>query len=240
VPREQRPFRVDVLPNRVTFEEAWTHRASDEPRPLWAMVGVGGDELTAVALDLARTPMAMVGGPPRSGRSTVLLSVVESLLRGGTDVVIAAPRPSPLRYLADRDGVRGVLTGADLTREELEPLMEAGEPGASVVLVIDDGELLKDVEAKEYLKSLQRTGADRGMAIVLGGDSSDIGSGFSGWQVEMKGRQGVLISPTGITDGELIGVRVPRSSLGTQTTLGRVFAHLGDGELRTIQVPLPG
>jgi S-DNA-T family DNA segregation ATPase FtsK/SpoIIIE len=56
----------------------------------------------------------------------------------------------------------------------------------------------------------------------------------------MKGRQGVLIAPSGITDGELIGVRVPRSSLGAQTTSGRVFAHLGDGELRTIQAPLPG
>jgi hypothetical protein len=34
-------------------------------------------------------------------------------------------------------------------------------------------------------------------------------------------------------------VRVPRSSLGAQTQPGRVIANLGDGELRTIQVPLP-
>ncbi|GAB2743944.1 FtsK/SpoIIIE domain-containing protein [Nocardioides pakistanensis] len=237
VPRTARPFRVDVLPTRIRFDEAWALREDERTRPLWAMVGVGGDELTAVGFDLARTPMAVVAGPARSGRSTTLLSVVESLLRGGSEVVVAAPRPSPLRDLAGRPGVRAVLTGADLETEELQGLMEDGE--VPVVLVVDDGELLKDVEAKDYLRGLQRTGADRGRAIVLGGDSAEVCSGFSGWQVEMKGRQGVLISPTGITDGELIGVRVPRSSLGAQSTAGRVLANLGDGELRTIQVPLP-
>jgi S-DNA-T family DNA segregation ATPase FtsK/SpoIIIE len=238
VPRARRPFRVDVLPGRITFEEAWTLRDPADDTALWAMVGVGGDELVACGLDLARSPAAVVAGPPRSGRSTVLLSVVESLLRGGAEVVVAAPRPSPLRDLAGRPGVRAVLTGVEITEDELKPLMEDGD--SPVVLVVDDGELLKDVEAKDYLRALQRTGGDRGRALVLGGDSSEVGSGFSGWQVDAKGRQGVLINPQGITDGELIGVRVPRSSLGNQAQAGRVFANLGDGELRLLQAPLPG
>ena len=237
VPRARRPFRVDVLPSRVTFEEAWALR-DGAGTPLWAMVGVGGDDLTAYGLDLARAPQAVVAGPPRSGRSTVLLSVVESLLRGGAEVVVAAPRPSPLRDLAGRAGVRAVLTDVEITEEQLKPLMEDGD--GPVVLVVDDGELLKDVEAKDYLRALQRTGGDRGRALVLGGDSAEVGSGFSGWQVDAKGRQGVLINPQGITDGELIGVRVPRSSLGNQAQAGRVLTHLGDGELRLLQAPLPG
>jgi S-DNA-T family DNA segregation ATPase FtsK/SpoIIIE len=196
---------------------------------------VGGDELTAHGLDLARAPQAIVAGPARSGRSTLLLTVVESLLRNGAEVVVAAPRPSPLRDLADRKGVRAVLTGAELTEEELRPLVEDGD--GPVVLVVDDGELLKEVEAKGYLKTLQRTAADHGRAVVLGGDVAEVGSGFSGWQVDMKGRQGVLINPQGITDGELIGVRVPRSSLGTNPQAGRVLAHTGDGELRLLQAP---
>ncbi|MCW2790383.1 MAG: cell division protein FtsK [Aeromicrobium sp.] len=237
VPRSARPFRVDVLPTRITFDEAWTMRETTEPQPLWAMVGVGGDELTAVGLDLSRTPVAIVAGPPRSGRSTVLLSVAESLLRGGTELVIAAPRPSPLRDLAGRDGVRTVLTSSALTEAELKPLIEDGD--GPVVLLIDDGELLKDIDAKDYLKSLQRICGDIGRGIVLGGDSGEVGSGFSGWQVEMKGRQGVVISPQGTSDGELIGVRMPRSSIGAQTQAGRVLTNLGDGVLRTIQAPLP-
>ena len=237
VPRSARPFRVDVLPTRLTFDEAWAMRDDTAERPLWAMVGVGGDELTAVGLDLERTPLAMIGGPPRSGRSTVLLSVAESVLRGGAELVIAAPRPSPLRDLAERTGVRAVLTSSELTTDELRPLVEDGD--GPVVLLIDDGELLKDVDAKDYLKALTRTCGDSRRAIVLGGDSGEIGSGFSGWQVEMKGRQGVLISPQGVPDGELIGVRVPRSSIGAQQQAGRVLVNLGDGVLRTIQAPLP-
>ena len=236
VARSARPFRVDVLPARIDFEEAWGMRQVDEPRPLWGLVGVGGDEIDAVGFDLARTPVAMVGGPARSGRSTTLLSITESVLRGGAEVVIAAPRPSPLRDLAGRQGVRAVLTDTELTEEALQPLMESGDQ--SVVLVIDDGELLKDIPAKDYLKRLQRTAADSGRAIVLGGDSSEIGSGFSGWQVDMKGRQGVVITPQSATDGELIGVRIPRSSMGGPAQAGRVMANLGDGTLQTIQVPV--
>ena len=236
VPRSLRPFRVDVLPARITLDEAWELRDPQPASPLWAMVGVGGDELTARGLDLARIPQAIVAGPPRSGRSTALLAVVHSLLRGGAEVVIAAPRPSPLRDLAGVPGVRHVFTGVELAREELEPLMEEGE--TPVVLVVDDGELLKDIDAKDYLKAVQRTGADRGRAIVLGGDSGEVAGGFSGWQVDMKGRQGVLINPQSITEGELIGIRVPRSSLGNNPQAGRAMANFGDGTLRVIQVPV--
>ena len=161
--------------------------------------------------------------------------MVESLLRGGAEVVVAAPRPSPLRAYDGREGVRAVLTGVEITEEELAPLMDEGD--GPVVLVIDDGELLKDVEAKDYLRALQRTAVDRGRAIVLGGDVNEVAGGFSGWQVDMKGRQGLLINPQSITDGELLGVRVPRSSLGNNPTTGRAFLNDGSGELELVQVP---
>ena len=190
------------------------------------MVGVGGDELTRPRARPGPHPPAIIAGPPRSGRSTALLAVVESLLRGGAEVVIAAPRPSPLRDLAGRGGraARVHRRASSRARSSSRSWTRATGP---VVLVVDDGELLKDIEAKDYLKAVQRTGADRGRAIVLGGDSGEVAGGFSGWQVDMKGRQGVLISPQSITDGELIGVRVPRSSLGNNPAGGP-----GDGQLR--------
>ena len=123
----------------------------------------------------------------------------------------------------------------EITEAELAPLMDEGD--GPVVLVIDDGELLKDVEAKDYLRALQRTAVDRGRAIVLGGDVNEVAGGFSGWQVDMKGRQGLLINPQSITDGELLGVRVPRSSLGNNPTTGRAFLNDGSGELELVQVP---
>ena len=45
VPRARRPFRVDVLPARLSFDQAWELRVDTDDRPLWALVGVGGDEL---------------------------------------------------------------------------------------------------------------------------------------------------------------------------------------------------
>jgi len=235
LPRERRPFRVDVLPTRIGFEEAWDLRAQKDPTPLWGLMGVGGDELIARGLDLAYTNCAIVGGPPRTGRSTALVAIAESLLRGGTSLVLCTPRNSPLREYADREGVRAVITGTEVTEDDLAPHMKPED--GPVVLMIDDGELLKDMEAKDFVKGLVRTGGDHGQAIVLGGDSSEIGTGFSGWQVDMKGRSGLLIQPQGITDGELIGARIPRGLAGQSAPAGRAYISDGAGGLLAIQIP---
>ncbi len=74
--------------------------------------------------------------------------------------------------------------------------------------------------------------AGPGRAVVLGGSAEDVGGGFSGWQVEArKARQGALLSPQGLSDGDLVGVRLPRSSVGGPVTPGRALLHLGDGRL---------
>ena len=108
-------------------------------RPLWALVGVGGDDLAALGPDLADgVPSFIVGGPAKSGRSSVLLAMARSLLAAGTGLVIAAPRPSPLRALDGRPGVAAVFTGSDLTAEELTTAL-ARLAGPAVVM-IDDAE----------------------------------------------------------------------------------------------------
>jgi S-DNA-T family DNA segregation ATPase FtsK/SpoIIIE len=70
-PRARRPFRVDVLPARLPFDQAWDLRTDTADRPLWALVGVGGDELAAQGPELRSGARSfVVAGPPRSGRST--------------------------------------------------------------------------------------------------------------------------------------------------------------------------
>ncbi|MDQ1702979.1 MAG: segregation ATPase FtsK/SpoIIIE, family, partial [Frankiaceae bacterium] len=103
LPRSLRPFRVETLPARLTYVEA--DKLVDGAAPLWALVGVGGDEWAAYGADLARTPTFIVGGGPRSGRSGVLVTIAVSLLRRGVSVVLATPKPSPLRELAGHPGV---------------------------------------------------------------------------------------------------------------------------------------
>jgi DNA segregation ATPase FtsK/SpoIIIE, S-DNA-T family len=232
----RRPFRVDVLPSHVSFADAWRLRPA-AAGPLWGLVGVGGDTLTALGPDLASgLPCFIVAGPAKSGRSTILLSMARSFLAAGTPVVLAAPRPSPLRALAGAPGVLGLFDRPELGEAELAGAL-ASFTGPGVVLV-DDAELLRDCGAAGELSRLVALGGDAGRALVLGGDAESIGVGFTGWQVEAKrARRGCLTAPSTIPDGDLIGVRLSRDVLGQPPRPGRCLLHTGDGKLTTVSVP---
>jgi S-DNA-T family DNA segregation ATPase FtsK/SpoIIIE len=214
----QRPFRVDVLPAHVSFADAWQLRPSSAG-PLWGMVGVGGDTLAALGPDLASgMPCFIVAGPAKSGRSTILLSMARSFLAAGTLVVLAAPRPSPLRALAGVPGVAGIFDQPELGEDELaRALASFTRPG---VVLIDDAELLRDCGAAGELSRLIALGGDAGRALVLAGDAERIGLGFSGWQVEAKrARRGLLIEdPSGH------GVRQPGGAYSLKPELGLMLA----------------
>lgn len=238
LPAARRPFRLDTLPTTLTLADALA-RTGDEQREVgWALVGVGGDELRGRGVNLFDgTPTFLVAGPAKSGRSAVLGAMTRTLIDGGASIVVLAPRPSPLRALEGQPGVAAVFTGSDITEEELAPLLDEA---TRRVLVVDDGELLRDATGKDWLRDLVRGARDRGIGILLGGDISDVASGFSGWQVEVrKNRTGILLSPQNITDGDLVGARLPRSSLSAGVQPGRGLANLGDGELTLLQLPTP-
>jgi DNA segregation ATPase FtsK/SpoIIIE, S-DNA-T family len=239
VPRALRPFRVDVLPARITFDQAWALRdPALADAPLFGLVGVGGDELTALGPDLSQGLAAFViAGPMRSGRSTVLVSMARSFLAGGAQLVLVAPRPSPLRGLAAEPGVVAAFETTELSSEDFTAAVDRFT-GPGVVLM-DDAEMLKDCECGEELAELMTFGADRQRALVLAGNSSDICSGFGTWQTDAKkARRGCLLAPQDYSDGDLIGTRIPRDLLGQPVQPGRGVMHLGDGQLITVQVPL--
>ena len=53
-------------------------------------------------------------------------------------------------------------------------------------------------------------------------------------------RRGLLLSPQDFTDGDLIGVTLPRDLAGGPVQPGRGLLHLGGGTLTTVQVPSGG
>ncbi|RBM21377.1 FtsK/SpoIIIE domain-containing protein [Streptomyces sp. PT12] len=242
VPRAKRPFRVDVLPSRLTFADAWEMRdpEASESR-LWGLIGVGGDELMGYGPDLAKgAPVFIVGGPAKSGRSTVLTMLAKSYLAQGVRIVIAAPRPSPLRDLAGQPGVINVFTGDDLSEDQVRESMSDASLENPIVFVIDDGEDLRRCDGGDELKNIVTKGAELGQYMVLGGDEADLCTGFSGWQVDAKkARRGVLLSPSSHRVGELVGVKLPRSAAVEQPTPGRAILHLGDGVPFTVTTPAP-
>jgi len=241
VPRSRRPFRVDVLPSRIGFAEAWEMRdPAVAASRLWSLAGIGGDDIMAFGPDLSQgVPTFVVAGPAKSGRSTALLNLARSYLAQGVRLVIAAPRPSPLRELGGQEGVLKVFTGDDIESDEFEEAIESASSEEPVVVIVDDGEVLEDADCERELKRLIQRGTERGLALVIGGDEEEVCGGFSGWQVEAKkGRRGLLLSPQDSSAGELIGIRTTRSMVGGPITPGKGMLHLGNGDVVTVTVPV--
>jgi DNA segregation ATPase FtsK/SpoIIIE and related proteins len=241
LPRARRPFRVDVLPTRIGFTDAWEMRDPDASRSrLWSLVGIGGDDIMGFGPDLSKgVPTFVVAGPAKSGRSTTLLNMARSYLAQGVRLVIAAPRPSPLRELDGQEGVLKVFDEDDIESDELREAIDSATPEEPIVVLVDDGEVLEDCDAETVFKRIVQRGAERGLGLVIAGDEEDVCSGFSGWQVEMKkGRRGILLSPQDSSAGELIGIRTNRSMVGGPVAPGKGLLHLGDGEPLTVTTPV--
>ncbi|MFF3615995.1 FtsK/SpoIIIE domain-containing protein [Streptomyces sp. NPDC002580] len=241
LPRTRRPFRVDVLPTRINFTDAWELRDPDASRSrLWSLVGIGGDDIMGFGPDLSRgVPTFVVAGPAKSGRSTTLMNMARSYLAQGVRLVVAAPRPSPLRELDGQEGVLKVFDEDDIEDDDLREAIDSATPEEPVVVLVDDGEVLEDCDAATVFKRIVQRGAERGLGLVIAGDEEDVCSGFSGWQVEMKkGRRGILLSPQDSSAGELIGIRTNRSMVGGPVAPGKGLLHLGDGEPLTVTTPM--
>jgi S-DNA-T family DNA segregation ATPase FtsK/SpoIIIE len=239
VPVSLLPFRVDDLPSILDLEQALLLTEDEIPGRMWALVGVGGDRLLAHGIDLERdAPTFIVAGPSRSGRSSLLAVMANSLLRAGTEIVLASPRPGPLRELAGTPGVRALFSHTELTEDDLAPHLDPD--GTPVVFIVDDGEMLMDVPAKAWLRSFVRTAGDHRRGLILGGNAAELCAGFSGWQIDAKkNRRGALLSPQNAIDGDLLGVRLARSAVSPRVVPGRAIAHFGSGELVTLQIPAP-
>ena len=237
VPPVRRPFRVDLLPARISFEDAWRLRPAGTG-PLWALAGVGGDELTTLGPDLsAGTPAFIVAGPARSGRSAVLVAMTRSLLAGGAEVVLVTPRPSPLRSLASLPGVARSFEQSDLGTDELRAALAAlAGPG---VVVIDDADLLIDCEAGAELSKIITRAAGRPLGLIVAGDPDTLAGGFGGWQADARrARRGCLTAPQTLPEGDLIGARLSHDRIGRPVRPGRALLNTGDGTVITIAVPV--
>jgi S-DNA-T family DNA segregation ATPase FtsK/SpoIIIE len=245
VPAGLRPFRVDLLPSRITFDDAWKLRPAGAG-PLWALAGVGGDELAGLGPELAAgVPAFIVAGPARSGRSAVLVSMTRSLLAGGASVILVTPCPSPLRSLASASGVVASFSDGSLGEEEFAAAV--GSLTGPGVVVIDDAELLIGCDASGELSRIVARGgrgvigagvAGAGVALVCAGDADGLAGGFGGWHVDARrARRGCLTGPATLPEGELIGVRLAHAHIGHSVRPGKALLHLGDGGLTTVTVP---
>ncbi|WP_194923603.1 FtsK/SpoIIIE domain-containing protein [Catenulispora pinisilvae] len=225
VPAAARPYPIAPLPSSLTFAEAWERMPAEPPRPLWALLGLSGDDVAPRGVDLAARG-AVVLGPAGSGRSTALATMAVSLLASGTGLVVLTPRDSPLRRLAGQPRVQVVTAPQLLGPEITEALAEVGAPAA---ILIDDADLLLHTAADNTLRDLVATGRDQGVGMVAAGSAEAFVQAVIGWASELRrARTGVLLAPTSLAEGDCIGVRLPQDLVRRPVRYGRALT--GDAE----------
>ncbi|QIK62945.1 FHA domain-containing protein [Leucobacter viscericola] len=198
--------------------------------PLRFPIGVREDTLTAGLVELYEGEHALIAGPARSGKSTLLLALAEVLRSGETKPAVWGiyDRRSPLGSAAlDRSA-----SGADEIPALLSALQLETGP---VYLLIDDAERVED--ADQALQKLAESNHP-GLCMIAAGRSADLRSIYSHWTKSLrKSRCGVLLQPDTDFDGELLSVSIPRRAPVAITT-GRGYLCVG-GSVALVQTMSP-
>jgi len=192
----------------------------DLPDPVapWLLpFAVGDAEAAPVALDLSEGH-ALVAGPPRSGRTTLLDGLALAARRSPTPVAlvrIATRRRHDPEPVAWDVGPVDANDAAGLARAlaTLSALLAQGRP---VLCLVDDADALSDA-ASAALEDLARRGRDELVRVVATVDNRWAARAYGGVVPEVKrSKQGVLLAPDVELDGDLVGVRLrtPLERLG--------------------------
>jgi S-DNA-T family DNA segregation ATPase FtsK/SpoIIIE len=232
--RTNRPFKVDVMPTSIRYDDMEELIAAARPAstPLWAVLGVGGDEMTAFGVDLGSVGAFVVAGPAKSGRSTTMVAMAQSLLEGGARVIAVCPKRSPLTELKGDDALT-VLPATPTAAEITEALAAGSGP---VAVLVDDADAIARTEADEAIVTAQKAAPPGTFGIVAAGGIEELKSELKGVAaVARKAKAGILFSPASL-DGDLVGIRLPRNLAG-RTPPGRGVLALF-GEAGALQVPL--
>ncbi|MEP7178810.1 MAG: FtsK/SpoIIIE domain-containing protein, partial [Pseudonocardiales bacterium] len=193
------PIRLKPLPHRVSLASL--------PATLGRFtLGVAGDSAEAVRVDLfAGAARLLVAGAPRSGRSSMLRTLLVQAVRANVAIVVAAPRRSPLAATAEAHHIVVLAPDADA-----DAAAEAGaRPGERTLLLVDDSEVFLDTPAGNALSAAVRA-APAAFAAVVAGNSDDLALTYRGVAAEVRRNRCVLVLQPGPGDGDLLGRRVPR------------------------------
>ncbi|MDQ0093802.1 FtsK/SpoIIIE domain-containing protein [Paeniglutamicibacter psychrophenolicus] len=218
---EPKPAAIGRLPEELTVAELGVPAQLDgEP---WRFpVGLREEDLAPGVLEVYEGEHVLISGPARSGKSTLLLALAESIRAAAT----ANGQPVALWGACDR---RSPLATADLDKvavgaEDLPALLASIRlERGPVVLLVDDAERFEDSD--QSLANLLSSSAQ--VCVIAAGRSADLRGLYAHWTKTLrKSRCGVLLVPDVDYDGELLGVTLPRRA-PVAVTPGRGYLCVG-------------
>lgn len=221
---------VGKLPESVTQRDLGvTAVLAGEP---WQLpVGIRESDLQPQFLELFEGEHALIAGPARSGKSSLLLAIAEAARMASPEVKVfgLCSRRSPL---ADAR-LDQVANSPDETAPVIAAIRLQRGP---VLLLIDDAERFADTD--QSIAALVGN-SPANLHIVAAGRADDLRSLYNHWTKTLrKSRCGVLLQPNIDFDGELLGAQIPRKA-PVRISTGRGYACTG-GAVELVQAARPG
>jgi S-DNA-T family DNA segregation ATPase FtsK/SpoIIIE len=244
-----RPQPVRILEDHVSLAEVLPASALTNPPAMEGIstwIGLDETDLSPVAFDLERIgPYFMILGPPESGKTTALASIVLALglMRSHFRLraIIFSPRRGesyPLDALASIPHVVG-LSKTERSFDKLLIRLEneveareqardaAGSVKAHVLLAIDDYHLVAnrvDPKLIDRLERLVRRGSDLGITTVLSLPTTVVNSLTDPViRVVKSWRNGLWLRSTESAEAASLGVRIPIAMRNKPLPPGRGF-----------------
>jgi S-DNA-T family DNA segregation ATPase FtsK/SpoIIIE len=236
-PAHLRPFRLEEMPVVAPYDDAVRALLTAHGPAIhsgWVPLGLGGDDLDLLGLDLSGSPVAVVAGPPRAGKTNLLRFAVRAARSAQVPVLGLCPSDN---LLAAELAELGALLRTGSTDEPglVDRLRELGE---DALVVVDDADLLKESPLSAALLAMVQQARAKRWRVLVAGSVAELGTGYSGWTYEArKSRQGVLLSPQSMADGDVFSARLMRSALMPQVQAGRGLVVDAGGGQRLVQVP---
>ena len=198
---------------------------SSLPSPTLSELSVGLDVFgDPVTIDLARSTTALIIGPSRSGRSSILCSLVQSFAQLHCELELFAARPgSPVRQMMSTPAGMGevgarldaLITRLETRRNQSLPMSTDGP----IVIAIDDADDMLEGPEADLLTSIIRLAPSANAVVLAAATTFLASSSYSPWIRMMRSLgPALLIQPSSREETDAFGVPFPRRGLGSQPT----------------------
>lgn len=219
------PSPVRVLPEEVAVDAL---PASSEA----FVIGVRDTDLGPLALQFTAGGF-VVCGPPRSGKTTALETLVDAVPQAAAGAVIVAYHGGPLtQQRPDCRVALGIQDGARLLRDVLD-----GD-SQDLLVVVDDLHEFAHTDVDAALSDILRNARNRRLMVVASSTAELARRAFDGALRDIRANKaGILLQPDAEVDGDIVGLRLPRT-VNAAWPAGRGYAVL-DGSYELCQIARP-